>query len=80
MGPGLGELAASVDPRFGEEWIPATQHAWARSRLGRTTAWYAEIAVELSTANRLETITVRQWVPYDSIRLPPEHTPDRLPS
>ncbi|WP_280423703.1 hypothetical protein [Nocardia carnea] len=74
LGPGLGELAESLDPRFGEEWIPAIQHAWARLRVGRTTEWYGEVAVELCSVNRLEAVTLRQWVPADSLRLPPEHT------
>ncbi|MEV0299112.1 hypothetical protein [Nocardia sp. NPDC050710] len=70
--PTIGENAASLDPRLGEEWIDAVQYSWARFRFGRNNLiWLAEIAVDLATVNRVTMVTLRQWVPADAVRLPP---------
>ncbi|MDE1674763.1 hypothetical protein [Nocardia gipuzkoensis] len=42
----LGEKAAALDLRLGEEWIPALGYRWARLRFGEP-AWFLEVELEL---------------------------------
>ncbi|WP_328435290.1 hypothetical protein [Nocardia puris] len=68
--PTLGAAAASIDPCFQEPWLPATQYSWVRLHFGHYLAWYAEVAVDYRTRNKLTETTLRQWVPWDAIHLP----------
>ncbi|MGY2033122.1 hypothetical protein [Nocardia gipuzkoensis] len=64
----LGEKAAALNLRLGEQWIPARAYRWARLGMGTEPTWYLEIEVELRTNNGLTEITLRQWVPWDAVR------------
>ncbi|MFE9327654.1 hypothetical protein ACIHDR_48265 [Nocardia sp. NPDC052278] len=68
MPPTLGEKAASLDIRTGEEWITATAYRWARLARGTTPTWYLEIELDLLTINGLSGVTLRQWVPWDAVQ------------
>ncbi|MBF6174398.1 hypothetical protein [Nocardia blacklockiae] len=68
---GLRARAFATQPANGE-WLPGTLFAWV---LLYTTGavWYGEVAVTLHARNNLQDVTVRQWIPADSVRKP---TPD----
>ncbi|WP_431965950.1 hypothetical protein [Nocardia sp. bgisy134] len=68
--PSLGVASNSLDPRFQEPWVQATQYGWVRLHLGHYVAWYAEVAVDYRTRNKLTETTLRHWVPWDAVRLP----------
>ncbi|MEU2040498.1 hypothetical protein [Nocardia niwae] len=63
----LGEKAAALDPRLGEEWIPALGYRWARLRFGEP-AWFLEVELELRSANGHVALSLRQWVPWDCVK------------
>lgn len=66
----IGEKAASLDIRLEDEWIPAVLYAWARIRLGRDPEWYADLAIDYRSHSGLTAVTLRQWAPWDAVRLP----------
>lgn len=68
--PSLGASSNSIDPCFQEPWLPATQYGWVRLHFGHYLAWYAEVAVDYRTRNKLTETTLRQWVPWDAVRMP----------
>ncbi len=64
----LGEKAAALDLRMGETWIPALGYRWARLRFGTEPVWFLEVELELRSVNGHVALTVRQWVPWDSVK------------
>lgn len=72
MGPTLRKRAENLDARFKGEWIPARQFAWARLRLGQEVVGMPRSG-STSTPGSLE-VALRQWMPYNSIGLPPQTT------
>jgi hypothetical protein len=68
--PTLGQRAIALNTRLDQDWIEGTQYAWCLFAFGRNFEWMAEIAVDLSSRSGAATISVRQWVPWDAIRLP----------
>ncbi|MEV6256818.1 hypothetical protein ACIHAX_32165 [Nocardia sp. NPDC051929] len=53
---------------MGETWIPALGYRWARLRFGTEPVWFLEVELELRSVNGHVALTVRQWVPWDSVK------------
>jgi len=66
-------------PRGGCPGSPPSRRSWWGRRGGVRSAvnpeWYADVAIDYRSHTGVTEVTLRQWVPWDAVRLPEANEP-----